>query len=57
MRFLMEGSVKIVLGLVVGAGLYEALFVRIGPARLWVLLVAGGLVLLALATLREIRKD
>ena len=49
-------AVKIMLGLVVGARLYESLFVREGMDQLWVLLVAGALVLLGLWVLREIRE-
>jgi hypothetical protein len=52
MRVLREIS-RIMVGLVVGAGAYEILFVQTGMDRLWVLLVAGGLVLFGLWALRE----
>ncbi len=53
MRALRELS-RITVGLVIGAAVYEALFVRIGAGRLGVLLVAGALVVLALWVLREL---
>ncbi len=55
MRALRELS-RIMLGLVIGAALFEALFVRTGLARLGVLLVAGALVVLSLWVLRELRR-
>ncbi len=55
MRALRE-LVRIIVGLILGAALYESLFVQTGWDRLWVLLVAGGLIILALRALRKLRE-